>query len=318
MHPIDDLLARQDKEADADRALGRCFQGTFSPLRPLPLAPLSSDATPDPQACAGRVRAGRQRMLDLKPAYRKTLAEFEKAHREMIEADQATALSKADLKIRPNDFSTDLTTATAASSARRKAEERKEQVAAGLVEFEKAAGDRLSAALELLQVPQIAGRLESAKDWRKERDRIVPAVRAIAAELPGMMTLRNEHAALGILLDRLEGNQRNEQYLITVQRASEAVQVSISQRRNQLNIVAYPLEHAKASTTVGDYMVANVPSPEDVVEVYHAGQAAVDNVLTLYARLVARLTLLAEQIEKTLGLQPLPEPTGEEKPPASA
>ncbi len=43
-----------------------------------------------------------------------------------------------------------------------------------------------------------------------------------------------------------------------------------------------------------------------------------ENVLTLYARLVARLALFAEQIEKTLGLEPLPEPAGEEKPAAPA
>ncbi len=310
MHPIDDLLARQDKEADAGRALGRYFQGMFTPLRPLPLATLSSETTVDPRACAARIRAGRKRMLDLAPAYGKTLAEYQKADRETVEADQATALSKADVKIRRTDFSTDLTSATAASRARRKAEERRERASAGLAEFEKAAADRLSAALELLQAPQIAARLENAQKWQDECARIVPAVRAIATDLPWVLTMRNEQAALGILLDRVEGNRRNEQFLWCVQRAAEALEVSIRQRREQLSIVPYPLDHAKGSMTVGDYVVVDLPWSEDVVAIFHVGRVAVENVLTLYVRLVGRLSFFAEHVEKALGLQPLPEPAG--------
>jgi hypothetical protein len=308
MHPIDDLLAREDKEIEAGRALGRYFQGAFSSLRPLPLAGRLSEAAVDLRSCAARVRTERQRMLDLKPAYSEVLAAYEEADRESIEADQAVALSKANVKVRRGDFSSDLTSAVAATHARRKAGERKERATARLADFEQAAAARLSSALELLQAPQVAARIENAAEQQKQCAQLLSAVRALAVELPWILTLRNECATLGILLDKVEGNQRNEQFIWTVQRAAEAVAVSVRERRNQLNLIRYPLDHAKGTTTVGEYMVPGPPSSDDVVGIYQAGQAAVDSVLVLYARLVARLALVAEQIEKALGLDPLPEP----------
>lgn len=316
MHPTEELLARQSKEDEARRALVRYFQGAFSPLRPLPLAGQLPAAAADPRACAARLRTERQRMLQLKPTYEKSFATYDQADTHTIEADQAVALGKADFKVRRADFSLDLTSLTTASRVRREAGECQERTGRELAEFEKAAAGRLSAALALLQVPQVGAKIDDAAAWLKQCERILPALKAISTELPWLLTMRNEHAVLGILLSRIQGNERNEQLIVGIERAADALATSVRERRNQLDVVRYPLDHAKGEISLGQYVLADIPTPGDLGAVMGAGQAIVENALTLYARLLGRLAVVAEKVEKALGLDPLPEPHAPDEAPA--
>ena len=79
-----------------------------------------------------------------------------------------------------------------------------------------------------------------------------------------------------------------------------------------LKNVPYPLDHAKGEISIGHYMLEELPGADDLGAIYDAAQSVVDNLATLSARLVGRLAVVGERVEKLLGLDPLPEPPEED------
>ncbi len=318
MHPIDDLLARQTREQEAQKALGRYFQGAFSPLRPLPLPAMPPGAPDDPRECAARVKAARKRMLELEPAYAKAFAVYDQADTHLLEANQASAVLSAALKVGPTEFSLDLTSGATAARARNEAAARQEKAAPELAPFEKAAAGRLFGAMELLCVPQVAAKMENAEDQKLQCTRALSALASLNHHAHTILQLRNDHAALGILLSKLQGNEANEQLIQEIRANMDFVWERVKDLRTHLKSVPYPLDHAKGEISIGHYMLGELPAEDDLVAVLNAGQAVWENLMTLYVRLVGRLVVVAERVEKLLGLEPLPEPPEDNRAPETA
>ncbi|HUT94150.1 MAG TPA: M48 family metalloprotease [Thermoguttaceae bacterium] len=315
MHPTDDLLARQKFEEEAGGALERFFQGAFNSLRPLPLPKEPPGPPADPKRCAAQVKAERQRMLDLKPAYDQAFAVYDQADTHTVEADQATAILKADLRVPPNLFSLKLTDSLTAAKVRRQAVARQEQSAAKLTEFEKAAAARLFGALELLHVPQVAQRIDNAEEKREQCARSFAALKALGDAAYSLRELRNEHASLSVLVENLEGNEENKHLVKTIVKTMEAIRRHLEGMRRRLHAVRYPLDHAKGDISIGDYMIDELPAVDDLGATYGAGQKALETLPSLYVRLMARLAQVAEEVERVLGLEPLADPRPKENAP---
>lgn len=308
MHPIDDLLARQSKEQEAGKALGRYFQGAFNTLRPLPLPATPPAAPAKPRQCAAELKEARQRMLQLKPAYDKAFAIYDQADTHALEAEQASALLTAGLRARPTDFSVRIPTGIAAARTRNDALAQQKRTAGELAELEKAAGERLLRALEILHVPQVAAKIENAEVRQRQCARILATLATLTHHARAVLELRNEHASLGILLTRLEGNEQNRGLIQGIQGKMSSMWERLKDLRTQLSSVPYPLDHAKGDISVGGYMLEDLPAMDDLGGIFEAGQSVVETLMVLYARLVGRLVVIAEEVEKLLGLEPLPEP----------
>ena len=63
-------------------------------------------------------------------------------------------------------------------------------------------------------------------------------------------------------------------------------------------------------------MLAEVPLIDDPGAIFDAARSTLDTLTPLYVRLIARLAGVAEEVEKALGLKPLPEPAPEQANPA--
>ncbi|NQT17769.1 MAG: M48 family metalloprotease [Planctomycetes bacterium] len=316
MHPADDLLARRTREQEAYKSLARYFQGEFNTIRPLPLPRDPPTAPANPQECVKRVEAERKRMIELRPAYDKSFAVYDQADTHTLEADQATAILKADLRIPPKLFSLQLTDSITAAKVRNKAALRQGQATAQLAQFEEAAKLRLFAALELLHVPRVAARIDEAEAKRRQCAKFFPALRALNNVAPALLSLRNEHAALGILLSNLQGNEENKHFLKALWQTMESIHGRLESLHRQFREIPYPLDHAKGKISVSEYMLAEVPLIDDPGAIFDAARSTLDTLTPLYVRLVARLAGVAEEVEKALGLKPLPEPAPEQANPA--
>jgi Zn-dependent protease with chaperone function len=312
MHSTDDLLARQGKEQEAEKALARYFQGSFNTLRPIPILNELVGPPDDAKRCAERVKAKRSEMLDLKPKRDEAFAAFDEADTHGLEADQASAMFQAGFKVGPDAFSLQLTSPAAAARTRRLAGERREQVRADLDAFEEAATARLSGALELLHVPKVAARVPKAEEKQRQCARILPALRSLNETAHLLLQLRNEHAALGILGGNLEGNEENEHLIGAIRKKMDAVSKTVEELRRRLKTVLYPLDHAKGKISVGEYMLSELPPADHLGAVFDAGGTALETLSTLYVRLFARLAEIAEEVEEVLGLERLPELPEEE------
>ncbi|MCE9556994.1 MAG: M48 family metallopeptidase [Planctomycetes bacterium] len=282
IHPIDELLVRQQQETEALKALGRFFQDTYSPVRPLRLpgqangngaaaaAPGFLTIPQELAAATAWVGNSRQAMLAGLPSYRDAYDRFVKA-----EVEQEAALEPE------------------------------------LAPWEEQAGERLFAALRLMDHPDLAGLLPDAPRWREDRERLLRTLETLDRQMERYRKLYFTHAVLTHLLERISAGERDDGLIAaTRQQMEESTQV-IGELRGALADCDYPFDHAKGQISIAEYALPELPDPESPGEIHGAGERLRDSVGHLRARTLGRLCSVAEQVEMALGLPPLPEPKSE-------
>jgi Zn-dependent protease with chaperone function len=312
LHPLEDLLERQSKEEEADEALGRFFLKAFSSLRPLKLKGELLGPPTDPRGCAASVKQSRKRMEEDRPAYAEAYEEFDQADTHILEADQALAIARANCRIKPDDFSFPMSSSSDARKAKEMADGRHRKAVRRMESFESAATERLTAALQLLYVPQVAARIENAAMWQDDATRVFSAAKLVAQQLEPVKELRNEYCALGAMVGKLDDNSDNQVLLRQLHSQMETVLWRMGDIRQELSLMPYPLDHAKGNISMGDYVLSDLPHQDDLGGIHDAGRAFLETMPGLYARLMGRLVLMAEKAESILGLKPLPPPPDKE------
>lgn len=308
MHPTEDLLRRQQRDIAANKALGRYFQGAFSGLRPLGLpSGLEGDGR-DAEALGASVAEARQRMLAALPQYKETFADFDKADTHLVEAEQARALIRAGFKLKPGIFSVSMCNSEETGRVTRRANEQQELCLGALSPFEAAAADRLGGALRLLRTGDMAERIADVPARLAEAEVILAAMAVVGSQLPEILQLRNQRAALGILVDNLQGNHENQSLIGEIKSRMRTMGQSIRTIHAGLGNERYPFDHAKGDISLADYALEKLPDPEDLGAILNAGSEMMDKLASLYVRMMARLTDAALEVETALGLPALPDP----------
>jgi len=317
MHSTERLLARREKEDEENSVLGRYFQGTFNSLRAMTLPGPWLDDPVDLRAATARLQEARQRVLGAAPAYRAAWEKLDEADTLLLEAGQADALLSLRLRVKPGDFKALLLTPAAAMQARANALARREQLAPHLAVLEKAAGERLYAALEMLVFPQVAAKIESAKERLEECGPLLLALSVVNRQLGSLVELRNMFAILATLISRMERNRENAGLMGSIERHSSQLIAQVRAMQHELSLVRYPLEHAAGTPTLAEYVLPRSFTNYDFFATLDATQELLRELPRIYVRFTARLAALAEQVETALGLPLLPEPPKREKPKAT-
>jgi Zn-dependent protease with chaperone function len=308
MHPVEDLLARQEKDREAEDALRRYFQGAFTLLRPVKLGGTAPSTPKDPRQAVARLKEARQKMVKLAPGHVETIKQYEQADSASVEAEQAGSLLRAGLGVKKTAFSVPLTNIDAVTEVRREAKTKQNGAGLELEDFDQAVTDRLWAALKLLHHPKMAARLEHAGKWQEESTRLVPAMSALSRKFGTLMELRTANASLAVLAGNLKGHEDDENLIGELRDHMSQITRQFVDLRRTLMGVDYPLDHAKQGMSIGEYALSVEPDPDDLGDVYGAGESVLSGLFPLYGRILARLVLLAERVETALGLPTLPEP----------
>jgi len=311
MHPIDDLLDRQDKEIEAGKALERFYQGEFRALRPVRLPDLSLTTEESPQQVARQMKQAREQMLEAKPAYAQAYAAFEEADAQTIKADQARAMLMASFKIPQKVFGFRANYTADTAKVRRQAIEQQQKLAPVMARFEKAAAARIGAAMQLLQVGEVAAKVDVDGQHRAQCKRLLPVLGLLNRQHDALLALRNDQAAMGVLLGSIEGNQQNESLFKTIHSQMAHLSGKVRGLYQALAREPYPFDHAKGQISVNHYALESLPIDDDLGAIYDAADCLLDKVPTLYSRVVCQLAEIAEQVETAFGLPPLPEPVEE-------
>lgn len=308
MHPVDQLLARQEKTIEDFKSVQRFFQGTFNLLRPLrlPAASLTRESTGG--ELAAQLKEARQAMLDRLPAHKALFAEYDQADTHWLEAEAADALLTAQLRIKPEEFKQRMLSLPATREARIDARDRMERISPQLVPLEQAALRRLWCALELVEVEKVAPRISEARQRIDEMHRVRAAAVVAGGQINLWLALRNRFSVLGALFSRLEGQKENATLLGTLEKNISQLVRQIRDLQHELSQVRYPFDHAKAEPTVAEFLLPQPFNDGDWGAVLNAGHALVEGFPRLYARMFGRLTALAEEVESLLGLPRLPQP----------
>jgi Zn-dependent protease with chaperone function len=185
--------------------------------------------------------------------------------------------------------------------------------AAELGHFEKTAGQRLLAALQLLHIPQIAARIEDAAEWQQECARHLPALKLVNDQVESITKLGQANVILADMLDKLSQSGQDENLVESIRDQMNLIGQLISTIYDQLDSIDYTFDHAKGKVSIGEFALAELPDGENPVETYHAANALISSATMLRARLIGRLCIFAEQVESALGLEPLQKPLDKEE-----
>jgi Zn-dependent protease with chaperone function len=302
MHPLDHLLARQAKDQDVAKALDRYFLGSFSMLRPI-LLPAFAQGPPDsPRKTAERLKEARRRMTDAHPAYQQAYGVYDESDTCILQSAQAAALLESGLRIRSADFAIPVGSPKQAIDASDQACARQHRSKADLEAFEKAAAERLFAALQLLHAPQLTARLAEAPQLCEEVNDLLPVLSVLARALEDMLRLRNAHAAMFALATSLEGNEHNQSLIGVLREHMQQVAAGLNDLQQQWLRADYPFEHAKGPMSLEQYLIPKSFLADDLGSLHEAAAEVLEKLPTLYVRVAGRLATIAEQVETAIGI----------------
>ncbi len=305
---VDDLFAHQQAEEDEHKARQRFFQKRFTVHRPLQM---SEDAVATPENVTGAVellKEARSRMETLFETISGPMRLFREAQDTLDMAQRVRPVLAAGIKVSPTLFEDDLSSFGEVERAEAEMHEQQESVQKSLTRFERIAAKRLVTALSLLDVPEIAVRIEELAALRSRSQRLLSANRLLAGQLPSATELFNQHAVMQICLQLLDDNSDNEKAANLLRKTASDVVQLVRGLHTNLSREKYPFDHAKGSITIADYVLAKLPDNDNLGAYFEASETMSSTLLRLYARTLGALCLMAERVETAVGLPPLPEP----------
>jgi Zn-dependent protease with chaperone function len=303
LFPVEEMLSTRSQEEESQKALARFFQEPVSILRPVPLPSIVLAAPNPAEESVSAIASMRENMATLLPAYKSASA----GYKETVKRLQAANVLLLPAKVNLEEMDLPKMKKEAAGDVRRKAEQDREKLGAELTPYEQAAGERLSAALNLLKIPEIAAKIPDAEKRCAEAARLLPVTVLVGRMLPDLVELQNALMALGVLISDFKGHEEDEAYIGTVKTRASSLRARLKPIYDKLGSVEYPFDHAQGKITLQKFTIAGVPSAMDISELGNASEQMLDKMLTLYFRMLAHLAESAEKAELAAGLPALPD-----------
>jgi Zn-dependent protease with chaperone function len=305
LQPLSKLLARQEREKGSGEALLRFFLKEFHSLRPLPLPKCWLTAPADPQKSVAEIKKAREVMQHLVPDYAKSFKEFDELDTTRVKTEQAAAIIRAGIKLKGAKFSDLPASKEQVEQIRFRTARQCAQITSQMKPFEDAAVFRLTRDLELLHVPQLAAKLTIPAGFQQHINDLLSVANGIAGNMELLIEMRDQQAALGLLLSQLEKNKKNQHYIHVVLALAERLQITIVKLLEFSKHFRYPFPHNRGPISLSQFCVEAAPAKNDVAGIMNAAGAILDRLPSIQMRVMGQLTSAAETIEKGLGLEPL-------------
>lgn len=306
IRPLDELVARRDRESKAGEVFERFMLGRTSRFRPIRL-PSSTVAEPaSPRRAVDELKAARDEVVQLVATYTEDHKQFEKAYRQMLDAEMGRTVFEFGYDAQlAAQFETPMASRQAARELGEKARLQTEMLGDRMAPFEQAAGRRLMASMALLHVDQVAARIPNGKRWRAECDRMATILHAVEEECDNLTAIYPLFGRLHILLTIAAKAQGDDRWVRRVLEASQLLHEQLGHCRQLLFQVDYGMDHEDKTMTVGRYLLGEMPLANDPMAVHAAAESLMESYEVVRGRLRGRLAAVAERVEAVLGLGPL-------------
>ncbi|MGC4118552.1 MAG: M48 family metallopeptidase [Myxococcales bacterium] len=294
------------RERDRD-AFDRYFRDEVTPYRPV-LSTLVRNESPVPPE--DELRHCREWLMGRKaPAAQR----YEKALARIKEASRAAELKA----VFAGEEAAKLGLAGLGSGDEVAAALELEGAQGALADAERLCSNRLRATLALLERPEVVARLAGGAALTREAQTLAAATVELAPYFAQLEAWRRELAIYDALLQALPTNQGNALAIHSLMNQARVMLDRVEGVFHPLQQVRYPFPHADGEASVAGYLLAGcqLPDIEEVADIHAAGTQMGQRLGALHERLLARLAVIGEVVERSLGLEPLPAP---EKPQAPA
>jgi Zn-dependent protease with chaperone function len=306
VRPIAEFLQQQDEEHAAREVLTRYFQNSISPLRPLPLTVSTLVPPLVPDLAIATVKQVRQAMLASIKDYGDILKEYDAAEACTANIARASALLNARVAFEAKEFSLSGNNYKSVMAERAHAEAQKLSLDPRLGRFETKAAERLTSALSLLYVPEIAAKLSDSTALQHEAEMLLPVTSKIGRILPELVNMRNEQQALIVLLSRIKGNEKNALLITGLKSTVRKLHISLQKVYGTLGGLEYSFTHGREKRSVRSYVIPCLPPANDLNQIAEVSEKAVNRLFALHQQSLAKLACIGEKVESAAGIEPLP------------
>jgi hypothetical protein len=307
---VSELVASQTAAQEGDAAAGRFFLGAWNVTRRLPISQEYPGVPADLAAAKRAIIQARDDLQAARDAFLEASGRMEEVDDRLYRAEIALVFLKTGVVIKPETFELKAATPKAAESARERAESALRELDAASEPFAEAAARRITQAIALLEAEPVAARIAEGPARRDEARALYRCAAHLAANVaPQIARLAR---ARRILLGSLESHQaskdpKNEPLVNAVLRAAATLRDRLEFRWKVGDAIDYPFEHADEHVTLAKFAFPQlVPQKDDIGGLLEASGEALNRLAGLYQRAIGRLAVTAEEVERALGLEPIP------------
>jgi predicted Zn finger-like uncharacterized protein len=228
----------------------------------------------------------------------------------LLKAEVAWIMLKCDVPVNAESWDLPAATVRAAEKARDIAGDEFRELTGEIASCTEAAARRLTLALSLLELDAVAGRIDEGLKRREEARALYPCTAHLASNVVSLLipTLRIR-TIFGHLIkwsaDR--GAVEGDPFLNAVGRAAGILREHLEALRWKVgDSIDYPFEHAQEGITLGRFAFgASLPDQSDIGGLLSVAEESQNCLHGLYSRALGRLTVTAEEVERSLGLAPI-------------
>ncbi|MFO0888475.1 MAG: M48 family metalloprotease [Isosphaeraceae bacterium] len=309
LQPVSEVVQGTESLQAGQKALERLLLGSFTPARGLPLPGEPPLPPEDRRAAMRRLKQLRDEQPVVHEGYGLALSRQGDALGKLAMAEAATMMSRAGFKFKAADFHVPAANLDAAQTAAQRADRQVDEQSQALAEFERLCSERLTTALGLLEDDAVAGRMNDPDPWRDEVRALYPIATFLAGRVwPRVLPLMQARIALLSVLQHYQGNEQNERLTNAILRGGRELRDRLQELKTALGgSLLYPFDHAQGEVTLEQFALPSVPAHDSIGDLLRAAETALDRLLPLYSRVLGRLALAAEEVERALGL-PLLDP----------
>ncbi|MCK4658645.1 MAG: M48 family metalloprotease [Phycisphaerae bacterium] len=300
------VIHRHKETQQGELAAERYFQGCLTVARPLNVDRHSQVFKLSPKQCLGKLKQARTALGKSMPVIRKLYKRYFKADEKLQKVCVARTLLRAGVRIDPKDFELPSATIEQALRAENQVEQVRRDVAEQLAKIEAVLTLRLECALALLRVDQVARRIKGADKMRRRSDELLDALTHIHALSDSLTDLRKELRplyAMNWIFD--EETDPDEAVMHQAAGLVRTQHEQLSEIRRVLSNFPYPFEHAGGRITMACYAIDIMPASDELTGTMVATERLMDNMNSLYIRVMGELSRIAEGVEAAVGLPTL-------------
>ncbi|MCA8983084.1 MAG: M48 family metallopeptidase [Planctomycetaceae bacterium] len=299
------LVRERDMNYEAGKALDRYFQVHIPIQRPLRLTEDVMNRPKSANATLGDLRQSRQEMLSHVDEYERLTKCLTAAESTWTQAAQAHLLNSVNLAFRPRDFGLTSNEREDVKTRLKQSSNSLQVIRTKMLPFEDAAEQRLSAALQLLNVPELIRQIGEGEILRKEIHDLIPTANLVGKLMTRIPDLVLSHRKLGVLVSRINKHSRPELFH-SIEIQMRDIHNSLTSIHKEMGKHLYPTAYGEKAITFREYALPQVPEVENFFALFLVTQEACVSLMALQIRIFSKLAHAAERVETFVRLPQLP------------
>lgn len=316
LHSVDDLLIRQEEEQKSHQAVQRYYQGPIYANRPLLISEAAVQIPEDANRCAQELKKYRESILKYRLKYKKYVNDFRELESKSVSANLASIALRANVKLGGEDpFLNTLTSFDKIDQTKDIIKRKKGELRIELEKYESFIVKRLERALQLFLVPKVKAQVPNSSEWETDLRNLLLTLQTTNSQIVPLWELHMNSTALRVLMHFFEKKRTDETYCEVVMSQMEKIETLLNTIQGRFKRYVYPFEHSQSEISIAEFALPRTPESNNPGDLLSASESLFENLISLNHRVLGKLCLLAEQVEKLIGLEPLPDYEDEESEP---